>query len=244
MSLTLTQTYTAVGPNITSSFLASGGTAPYVYSVVPGGAGGTIDSSTGIYTAPSSVNVDPSLTSDTIQVTDSLAATATAQIFITTAFGLLTDIIQKYMGLDSKHIFWWDQKTFQPTDSGLYVILSEMSCKPFSNISDYDSSGNSVQIVNMSSTVGIDIISRGPAARDQKGLIIAALNSVYSQQQQTANSFYVALLSTAFTNLSNIDGAAIPYRYNISVALQYFVKRVSAVGYYDTLQTPVMDINQ
>jgi hypothetical protein len=36
-----------------------------------------------------------------------------------------------------------------------------------------------------------------------------------------------------FVNLSMIDGDAIPYRFNISVNMQYFVRKVKAVAYFD-----------
>lgn len=237
MSLTISQSLTAVGPNITSSFLADGGTGPYVYSVLMGGAGGTIDVMTGVYTAPPSVPSNPSLQFDTIQVMDSAANMATAQILVGNSFTLLLDVIQTYMGLPNDHCYMWDQKIFQPTDSNPYVVLSIMSCKPFGNTNYSDTSGSgliSQQSINMSANVSIDILSRGPAARDRKEEILLALNSNYALSQQYANSFYIAKLSSQFTNLSNIDGAAIPYRYSISVAIQYFFIKTNAVPYYDT----------
>ncbi len=91
--------------------------------------------------------------------------------------------------------------------------------------------------------LGLDIISRGPAARDQKELVIAALNSNYSEQQQEKNAFYIGKISTGFANLSNIDGAAIPYRFHISCAFQYTVTVSQAIPYLDSFQTSVVDIN-
>jgi hypothetical protein len=55
--------------NGTTTFTASGGKTPYAYSVVTGG-GGTINSSTGAYTAPATVG------SYTIRVTDALGQTS------------------------------------------------------------------------------------------------------------------------------------------------------------------------
>lgn len=248
MSLTLAQTYTAIAVGLTGSFQGYGGTEPYVYSVVPGGAGGTIDPDSGIYTAPDVPNPDPNpnFLFDTIQVTDDVAATATAQILVGTPLLLVCEIIQKYMGLDAQHCFLWDQKLFIPNDYGLYVVISVESCKPFSNIIRYDGSGSGqvgTQTVNMYALLGMDIISRGPAARDQKELVIAALNSQYSQQQQEKNSFYIGKISTSFVNLTNIDGSAIPYRFRINVAIQYAITNNLSSQYFDGFATPTVYTN-
>ena len=114
MSLALAQSKTALAINLTASFLASGGSSPYAYSVLPGGAGGAIDSSTGLYTAPAVVPSDPSLLYDTIQVTDSLAATASAQILVGTPLLLFCEILQRQLGLANGRVFIWDQKIFNP----------------------------------------------------------------------------------------------------------------------------------
>jgi PKD repeat protein len=58
-----------------SSFGASGGVPPYAFSVVTGGAGGTIDSS-GAYTAPASAGTD------TVRVADSIGNAASAAVTV------------------------------------------------------------------------------------------------------------------------------------------------------------------
>ncbi len=243
MSISLTQNYTAVVPG--SSFVqfnATGGVPPYVYSVLTGGAGGTIVSSTGAYTAPSSMTAYPATSLfDTIQVTDASSATATAQILIGTPLFLVCDILQKFLNLPNDHIYLWDQKIFQPNDSDMYVAVSLPSCKPFGNAYEISSSDGSqvTQWIAMSGRIDIDVISRSPAARDQKEQVIFALNSTYSQQQQEANGFYIGKLPVmgGFVNLSQIDGASIPYRYKISYAIQYQTNLINTAPYYDTFQT-------
>lgn len=238
MSLTLTSNYSAVVPTANFvQFLASGGAAPYTYQVMSGGAGGAIDSSLGFYTAPDTMTAyPPSKLFDTVQATDSLGATGTSQVMVATPLFLICDIIHQGMGLDPFHCFLWDQKVFQPTDSGLYVTVALSSCKPFSNSFKELPDGTIQQYTSMYGRIDFDAISRGPAARDQKELIILALNSFYSQSQQTANGFYLGKVPImgGFINLSQIDGDAIPYRYKISFAIQYTVALTNAVPYYDT----------
>lgn len=246
MALSLTQSATAIAPGLTTSFLAIGGSSPYVYSVRSGGTGGAMNSSTGVYTAPLSMSEDPATISDTIQVRDASGKIATASILVGNALILLCDIIQNQMGLDSSHVYLWDQKIFQPTDSSLYVAVSVPSCKPFGNTISFDGGGsglNAIQSVNMMATVDVDIISRGPAARDQKEVVLMALNSVYAEQQQEANSFSISRLpaGSRFINLSQIDGAAIPYRYKISFNIQYAVTQTVAVQYFDDFEVPTIE---
>jgi hypothetical protein len=243
-ALNLMQTYTAIGPGITASFQAYGGSGSgYVYTVRSGGCGGTIVNDTGIYTAPGSVSENPATISDVIQVRDSSGNIATASILVGTPLLLLCDILQNQLGLDSNHIYVWDQKLFQPTDNLLYIAVSVPNCKPFGNTTEYDANGNSIQSVNMVAEIGIDIISRGPAARDQKELVLMALQSVYSEQQQEANSFQISRLSHSFVNLSEIDGAAIPYRYRIGMNLTYFVKSTQAIPYFNVFSTTQVVVN-
>jgi hypothetical protein len=246
--LLLNQTITALIPGLTSSFLASGGTPAYVYSVRANGAGGTINSSTGIYTAPAVGKSNPINLYDVVQVKDSLGAIATAQILVGTPLLLFCEILQNQLSLPQGRVFLWDQKIMQPTDSGLYIAVSVPICRPFGNTYVPDGSGsglNAVQSVNMMATLEIDAISRGTDARDRKEEIIMALYSVYSQQQQEINSFSIGRLpaGSRFLNLSQIDGAAIPYRYKISVNMQYSVTKTLAVPYFGTFQGPTVSTN-
>ncbi len=241
MSLALTQSKTALGPNLTASFLATGGTEPYAYAVLANGAGGSIDATTGLYLAPSTVNDDPLKAYDVIEVTDDDAATATAQILVGDPLLLFCEMIQSELGLSNGRVYLWDQKIFQPSDNGLYVVVSVMSCKPFANtISPDPTTGwdTAIQSVNMMATLDIDIMSRGPAARTRKEEVILALNSDYAQFQQEANSFLIGKIppGARFLNLSFIDGAAIPYRYRISVNMQYSVTKTKAIPYFDTFE--------
>ncbi len=237
MALTLAATSSVVGPNISTFCYASGGTAPYVYSVVAGGAGGTINSATGAYTAPAITG------NDTVLVTDATSATATLSILIGTAIDLVMDIIQTGMGLPNGSVWLFDQKIFTPVDSNLYITVGVLNCKPFGNSSQPDGNGNEILSVNMLATLSVDIISRSTAALYQKEQVLMALRSQYSQTQQDSNSFYIASLPTGFVNLSDIDGAAIPYRFNFSFQIQYFSTMTKPISYYNQTQGPVVVTN-
>lgn len=243
MGLLVSQSVTAMGQGLSTYFLGIGGTAPYTYSVRANGAGGTIDASTGKYTAPAVPNDNPAQSSDIIVVRDSSSLIAYGSILITYPIGLFCDILQNQLGLSQGRVYLWDQKINEPTDNGLFVAVSVLRCKPFGNILETDGSGsglNAIQWTNIAATLGVDVISRGPSARDRKEEVLLALNSVYSEQQQELNSFYIGKIPPggAFVNLSGVDGAAIPYRFNISVTMQYMYKKVVPVPYFDSFSTP------
>lgn len=256
MTLALTQNKTALAVNLQANFQATGGTPPYTYSTrnSPANqfAGGTIDPNTGIYTAPNVVNggqfVKPTQYFDTIQVKDNVGAIATAQIMVGDALLLFCEIIQSELKLPIGRVYLWDQKMAQPTDAGLYIAVQMLSCKPFGNTNKFDGSGsnsNQFQSVNNMAILQLDIISRDTEARDRKEEVLMALASQYAETQQEANSFLIGKLppGSQFVNLSEQDGAAIPYRFNIAVGMQYTVVKTTPVNSFGTFQTPQVNTN-
>lgn len=238
--MTLQISVTAMAPLTSTIVAGNGGTPPYTYSVLPGGAGGSIVAVGGEarYTAPVALNPDPRLQVDTLKVVDSLGAEATAQIKIADALLLFCEVLQRELGLANGRVYLYNQKIMQPTDNGLYIAVGVLNCKPFGNTNKPDSSGEGLksgQSVNMVATLSVDIISRDTSALLRKEEVIMALNSTYAQLQQERNSFLIGQLppGTQFVNLSEIDGAAIPYRFNISVNIQYFARKVQAIDYFD-----------
>lgn len=74
--LSIAPSATAVEVTGTTTFAAIGGIKPYAYSVLTGGAGGSIDATTGVYKAPTTSG------SDTIQATDVAGTKVTATVTI------------------------------------------------------------------------------------------------------------------------------------------------------------------
>lgn len=211
-------------------FGVSGGTGPYTFELLDGSIGEV--SSAGIYTAPDAFG------RAVVQVTDSENNSSRAVVMILDPLRLLCDIIQTELELADGKVFIWDQKIFEPTDEGMFVVIELITCKFFGNTNRLDDDGNAVQSTNVRATLSIDIKSRGTEALMRKEEVILALNSVYSQQQQEGNCFRVATLPDSMVNLSQIDGAAIPYRFNFSVGIQYNVTKTKGVPYFDTFADP------
>lgn len=239
-ALSMSQNLTAIKPNLNAYFLANGGTVPYTYSVRPHGAGGSINSATGFYTAPVAVSSNPKHLYDFIQVEDDDGNIIVNSILIGSPLHLLREIIQRQMGLPDSRIYFWDQKIFQPTDDGIYIAIGVVSCKPFSNnlqltSLDSDTLGSN-QYSSWQAIVSLDVISRDFSAVNLKEQILMALVTNYAQSQQEINSFQIGKLppGSHFVNLSGVDGAAIPYRFNISVSLSYAATFAQAIPSYGT----------
>lgn len=228
----------AVGPACKARFNGFGGVGPYSYQVLPGGAGGAIDSVSGVYTGPANVTTNLNGSIDTIMVTDTLTATATAEILVGDAPRLLCDIIQTELELADGQAYLWDQKYTIPKDSALYVAVGILSAKPYSNNIRYDKSAGfkAVQYINMNAILTVDILSRSLQAQDRKEEILFAINSDYARNQMDRNAFQISPISSQFTNISEVDGGAIPYRYSISLRMMYALVRVKDTAYFENFQ--------
>lgn len=232
MSLTILGNSNYLGYSISSPFLATGGTSPYTYSIAPDGVGGTISPS-GLYTAPNKVGTDK------IIVTDSLGQKAVKIVNVGSILHLICDVIQNEMSLEDGRVYIFDQKKFMPTDEGVFVAVSMLSCKPFANNIEYDFTlDQQVQSSNFFASLQLDIISKSTEALLRKEELLMAMKSTYAEQQQELNSFHIGVISTNFVNLSQIDGTAIPYRFSITVNVQYQVKKIGSVPYFDSFEDP------
>lgn len=246
--ITISQNYTAVAVNIGASFLASGGAAPYIYTVQGGGAGGSINPNTGVYIAPAVAQSGPNRAYDVIRATANDGEFGTTSILVGSPLLLFCDVIEHEMQLADGRVYIFDQKINQPSDYDLYIAISVPICRPFGNTNKMISTDSGLmqfQYVNMQAMLDIDIISRGPAALERKEEVILALNSIYAEQQMEANSFYIAKLppNSKFINLSDVDGAAIPFRFKISTMMQYAVSKSQPVSYFDTFSPVELTTN-
>jgi hypothetical protein len=220
---------TSIKTNGRVPFVATEGVEPYTYEVLSGGAGGSINSS-GLYTAPSVSGVD------TIRATDDDGTQVELAINIMSPIKLFCDVIKNFMDLSDDQIYIYNQKFNIPPDERLYVAVGVGPVKPFSNINRHSESGanyNSNQFANFKTTLEINILSKSTDALERKEEVVLALNSDYSNRQQELNSFHIAPITSQFNNLSEIEGSAIPYRFNISVNMLYAYEKVNAAEYYD-----------
>lgn len=241
MPLTLLPQRADLAVGVPRSFVGSGGLPPYSYRLE--GKGG-IDAASGIYTAPRELPRKPQDQQATIIVTDANGDEAEADVYICTPMVLLCRILQKELALPDGRVYLWDQKINSPTDLGLFIAISALNPKCYSNINRFDPATNAqLQQSSWVCQMDVDIISQGPEARDRKEEVVMSLNSQYSVQQQDLNSFSIGVIPTAIRNLSEIDGGAIPYRFNFSVNLMYTVTKNQAAEYFDTFEPSELSVD-
>lgn len=148
-------------------------------------------------------------------------------------------VIQSEMGMGPDQVYLWNQKFRIPPDERLYIAVREARSKPygFSNQTvavDTDEGGMvEEQTVYVQSALSIDIFSRTIEAQQRKNEVILALTSNYSRQVQEISGLLIGKLSTAFNDLSQLEGAAIPYRFQIEVQIQYQTSKSKPIPYYD-----------
>lgn len=206
--------YNHIGLGISLDTFVRDGVGPYIFSILPGGIGGTVDAN-GVYQAPySKVGVD------TIQVEDSLGEKATFKVFVGTALHLVCDIIKKFMGLGDQYVYIMNQKIEPVADDVMRVAVSSLSPKSFGSAKGYDASGEVIS-TSILLPVDITIYSKTTEAMIRKEEVIAALSSDYSQRQQELNAFSIGRLPFAMATIGGVEGASIPFAYNISFNLKY-----------------------
>lgn len=240
MALELKANSQHLAPNVSTTLSGFAGVEPYVFSMVPGGIGGIVNAATGKYTAPQGFGID------TVRVTDDVAATFDLEMNVLSPLELLAQIIQQEMGLPTDRVWIFNQKINEPEDQDIYIVLQVLSAKIFSNVRETKVNGaglDEVQSSNWQSQIQIDIKSRGLDALRRKEEVVMALGSQYAQQQQELSSFRIGKVPPNMVNLSELDGSAIPYRFNITVNLLYGVTKSKAVEYFDNFPGINIDID-
>lgn len=258
-ALAIAGTKSALRPNNTASFGASGGTAPYVFSVAPavpgsvGAAGGTINASTGLYTAPAAVQADPRNYFDSIVVTDSLGATASTPILVGQSWQMIAEIFKTSMNLTWDRFWFWDQKFTMPNDNNLFLVFALSRQKPLA--SNNRPSGtpigqggpgwsNVTSSTQVSATLNIHVYSRGLDAINRLPEIFSIMQGPYSRNQQRANGVYLSKIPHDSNDLSSVDGAAIPYHFVIPCEIIYTNTFELTPPYWNQLPVPVVEYIQ
>lgn len=231
----------AVAQGRSVAFGASDGLEPYVFSLGEDSKG-SIDPVSGVYTAPNEISF-----TEEIVVTDANGITDNAFVNVMEAIGLVADILQTYMGLDAQNVQLYNQKLKIPNNSKTYLSVGVMRSKPFGiSKRHYEKDGKFYEEIgqNISATLTIDIYSKKEDVIFQKDEIVEAFASDYAQSQMMRNGFKISRLTGDFVSLSNIEGSAIPYRFQTTCVVEYAKTKLREVRYYDTFQEPNTTVNK
>lgn len=220
--------YRLIGPGVRVPFAAFDGVEPYTFSVKAGGIGGTVTQN-GFYTAP----IDKTGT-DTIVAEDADGEKAEYKIGVGIGLHFIADIISKELALDPSQVIIQNQKFKIPNDSKLYVAIKGLTMRAIANRNHFDD-GVEGQSVNMFGPVDVAIYSRSTEALTRKEEVVMAMNSNYAKNQQQLNGFLIGKIGN-IVSLSEIDGAAIPYFFNVNLNIQYAVTKQRPVDYFDSFE--------
>ncbi len=240
-SLTIQGTKKATRPGLLTSFAAQGGTSPYTYSVAPGGAGGSIDSVSGLYTAPASIPTDSRYFYDYIGAVDSMGNTGQTSISIGDFWQLIAEIFRNQLSLNPQRISLFNQKWDMPKDDDPFVVIYLQNGKPISSgrmpAGPAGSNGKPGwsqvnQWIENNYLVDIHLCGRGYQVTTLVRQFQMAVNSIYSTQVQEANGFYLSPLGSGLTDMSGLDGTAYLYEFVLSYQAYYTDQMVSPAPYF------------
>lgn len=155
----------------------------------------------------------------------------------------ICDIIKTCMRLNDDQIYIYNNKYNLPTDSRVFVCVGLEHSKIFSASREQVTTVNGYAdriSVNIQSSVSVNIYARTYEAVQRQYEVITALNSSYSQGIQERYGFHIARIPSTFNNISGIDGAAIPYRFQITFnVLSKEIKEILA-DYYNQFTNEVL----
>lgn len=219
----------SLAANCKTAVAAFDGAPPYTYSVVSGP--GTV-SPGGLLTAG---NVEGEII---VKAVDSLGEEATVSVWVRNVYGLVAEIIRRELGLAADQVWIYNSRVKPKTDNRLYVVVGIERSEFIGGAPRIE--GNMVEKggLAMYDLLSIDVQSSSFSQAMRKNEVILALGSLYSQRQQETNSFYLAPTPSSIVNLSEVDGTLIPYHFNLSVAIQYGVRKNGVADYYETAPNP------
>lgn len=170
---------------------------------------------------------------------------------------VIIDILRHEMGFAENSIWIRDQNRKIPNDTGFYCIVGMVDSKPYASQSrmetvgpDPDGKYQQVEVSRFQSrdNIQIDILSKDKVAVTRRWEIIAALKSIFAQQQQEKFQFKIASIPTSFVNSSNAEGGSQLNRYSIIVPCLVWYKKSKPLSpddgsFYDDFHTRVDDEN-
>lgn len=163
--------------------------------------------------------------------------------------GLLRDILIKEMDMPLQNrVMIYNQKFKIPPSDDLFIILQMLGSNPYYGKSALEDRGvdgyYEVQNVNVQEIIQIKLRSASDEALKRRMEPIMALNSVYAQQVQEANSFHIASIPQGPVDLSYVDGTKELWVFVLTIQVIAWYTKEKKVDYYNTFQQQVKPENQ
>lgn len=159
---------------------------------------------------------------------------------------VVADIIQTKMQLENGRVMLYNQQYDIPTDTDLMIIVGEEDSEVVATSTTTQNKDGVYTETNdaiIRSTVTIDVLSAGDVAQERKHEVILALNSIYSQQMQEANTMRIFQVPVQFVNASEAEASQMLNRYSLKFNIMYKKQMSNAVEYYDKFNKQVVGNN-
>lgn len=177
---------------------------------------------------------------------------------------VIIDIIRQFMDLGAQRAWVRSQNHRIPEDDGLFIIAGLTYAPRVMSSQSYleqrivppviDPPAPEIvqqweiSRVQMAENIQVDIFSRNNEALMRRWEIVAAMTSIYSEQQQEANVFRIFRQPATFLNTSDAEGGSNLNRFSITFPCFVWYKKerlltASGGDYYDDFTTRVDDAN-
>ena len=168
---------------------------------------------------------------------------------INTTESYLVDIIRSEMQLDAQHVWIKSQNVKFPNTPDMFIIVGMSDAQTLANNNYCEATAGGmkeIQQVQMRENIQVDIVSRNNDAILRRWEVLAAIQSVYSEQVQEANSFSIFRSSQGFLNTSDAEGTSLLNRFTISIPCHVWYRKEKVLAsvngdYYDSFGTRVDD---
>lgn len=150
----------------------------------------------------------------------------------------ICSIIQTYMELAPGSVYLRNEKINQTKMQDFNITVGFMGQKQIGSTTRCVDGIEEVALT-MTGSVVIEIYGRTFLVVERKEEILMALCSSLSKETQTAKGFLIAQIPSSFNDISQIDGAAIPYRFQATFNVQFIKTKQKSVDYYTTIRNEV-----
>ncbi len=161
---------------------------------------------------------------------------------------IIVNILQTEMDLPVNNVWLMNQNRKIAIDEQLYIAVGMVDSQVISNTNTPYSTEEGVselQQVLTRDNIQIDLLSKSNSALTRRWEVLAALKSVYSEQQQEENEFSIFGIPSVFVNSSSAEGGSQINRFTITVAVHTLYSKTKAItgseNYYDDFDTRVDD---
>ena len=151
----------------------------------------------------------------------------------------VAQIIKQYMGLNDGQIWLKNQKVGLPKDQTFCITVGFMGNAK--TIGSTKRNVGDVETISLTqyAIITIDIFGKSQEVPSRKNEIIMALNSSISNEAQNKLGFSISGYPLTDNDLSSLDGASIPYRFQLTFAVQFIQENKTSFDYYDSFNNEI-----